>query len=423
MLVAHADLLPQIARGIPKGVKVFVVPTPELIAHSYDGGAGSRPLNGYQDWNDVVAGAAPWDKPAEPQTSSMIYTSGTTGRQKGVRRDPSTPEQFQRTIETARKVMGIAPGIRSIIPAPMYHSAPNFFAVMATVAGGFTVIMPRFDPEEFLRLVEKHKITHVQMVPVMFVRLLKLPKEVREKYDVSSLRNIIHAAAPCPADVKKAMIAWWGPVINEYYGSTELGILTYATSEEALKTPGTVGKAIDDVSLKILNADGTEAPAGQPGMVYARVNWYPDFTYQHDAEKRKAMEREGLLSPGDIGYLNEDGYLFLCDRSNDMVISGGVNIYPAEIESELIQLDGVKDCAVFGIPDEEFGEALAAIIEPQDGAALTEADVAAYLRDRLAHFKVPKHIEFRSDLPREDSGKLFKRKLREPFWEKAGRKI
>ncbi len=424
LLIIHADLLPQIQSGIPEHVQIFVVPTPETITGSYglhENGNGLPPNT--KEWNSFLAGLEPWDKPAEQETASMIYTSGTTGRQKGVRRQPSTPEQYQRTVKTAFNVMGIGPGVRCIIPAPMYHSAPNFYSVMATILGGYTVIMPRFDPEDFLRIVQEHKITHVQMVPVMFVRLLKLPKEVREKYDVSSLQNIIHAAAPCPADVKKAMIEWWGPIINEYYGSTELGMLTYANSADALKYPGTVGKPIDDVSLRIISPDGKDMPTGEPGTIYARVNWYPDFTYQHDEAKRKAMERDGLLSPGDIGYVNEDGYLFLCDRSNDMVISGGVNIYPAEIESVIIQLDGVKDCAVFGIPDAEFGESLAAIIEPQDDAELTIEGVAAYMRDRLAHFKVPRHIEFRTNLPREDSGKLFKRKLREPFWAGVGRKI
>lgn len=423
MVVIHEDLLPQMAPGIPEGLAIFTVPTPEPIRQTYTlNGAGNTALK-TRDWNAAIADARAWDQPAEPYTASMIYTSGTTGRQKGVRRQPSTPEQHERTIRTANQVMGIAPNVRSIIPAPMYHSAPNFYAVMSTIVGGFTVIMSRFDPEEFLRLVEEYKITHVQMVPLMFFRLLKLPCEVCEQYDVSSLENIIHAAAPCPADVKKAMIDWWGPIINEYYGSTELGILTFADSDDALKYPGTVGKPIDDVTLKILNPDGSEAKTGAPGLIHARVNWYPDFTYQHDDAKRAAMEREGLLAPGDIGYVNEEGYLFLCDRSNDMVISGGVNIYPAEIEAELIQHEGIKDCAVFGIPDEEFGEALAAIIEPQDGKTLTAEEIAAYLRERIAHFKVPTHIEFRKDLPREDSGKLFKRKLREPFWEKAGRAI
>ena len=429
ILAIHRDLLPALREAVPPGVKVIAVDTHPAVLDSYGVSPStvSRkpvPLTpGELDWTPWLAGLTPWDQPQERETASMIYTSGTTGRQKGVRREPSSPEQYQRTLATAFKVMGLAPGIRSIVPAPLYHSAPNFFAIIGATLETFMVIMPRFDAEEFLRLVDKFKITHVQMVPVMFVRLLKLPESTRKKYDLSSLQNIIHAAAPCPADVKKAMIEWWGPIINEYYGSTELGILTYANSEDALKHPGTVGKPIDDVALNIVDPAGASVPIGQPGTIYARVTWYPDFTYQHDAEKRRSIEREGLITPGDVGYVNDDGYLFLCDRANDMVISGGVNIYPAEIEARLIQLDGVRDCAVFGIPDEEYGETLAAIIEKQNGAELTEKDVLEYLRAHLAGFKIPRHIEFRSDLPREDSGKLFKRRLREPFWEHAGRRI
>lgn len=424
VLVIHEDLHKAAASGIPEDIRVFVVATTDELAKAYNLQVTNAPLpEGTTSWDEFVAAHEPWDQEAEQETASMVYTSGTTGRQKGVRREPSTPEQYEKNLETAFKVMGIQPGIRTIIPAPLYHSAPNFYAITSAVLESYIILMPRFDAEEFLRLVETYKITHVQMVPVMFIRLLKLPKEVREKYDVSSLENIVHAAAPCPADVKKAMIDWFGPIINEYYGSTELGILTYATSEDALKFPGTVGKPIDDCTMKIFNDDGEEVPQAETGTVYARVDWAAEFTYQHDDEKRRSIEMNDLLTCGDIGYFNEEGFLFLCDRANDMVISGGVNIYPAEIEAVLIQHDDVRDCAVFGIPDEEFGESLAAIIELQDGSTPSKEDMAAYLRDRLASFKVPRHIEFRDDLPREDSGKLFKRKLREPFWEKAGRKI
>lgn len=424
ILVIHQDLLSAVQSGIPDDVHVLVVPTPGELATAYGIDSTDSALpEGAQLWDEFIGAHEPWEKPQEMETASMIYTSGTTGRQKGVRREPATPEQYEKSIKTAFSVMGIAPGIRTIIPAPLYHSAPNFYAVTSTVLESFVVLMTKFDAEEFLRLVEKYKITHVQMVPVMFIRLLKLPKEIRDKYDVSSIQNIIHAAAPCPAEIKKAMIDWWGPVINEYYGSTELGILTFATSEDALKFPGTVGKPIEDCTMRIVDEDEKEVPRGDTGTVYARIGWQAEFTYQHDDEKRRSIELDGLLTCGDVGYLNEEGYLFLCDRANDMVISGGVNIYPAEIEAVLIQHDGVKDCAVFGIPDEEFGESLAAIIEPQDGVTLTPEEMSAYMRDRLAHYKVPRHIEFRADLPREDSGKLFKRKLRDPFWEKAGRNI
>ncbi|MEK7793185.1 MAG: acyl-CoA synthetase [Candidatus Hydrogenedentota bacterium] len=423
-LIIHEDLLPQLKGHVPDGVQVIAVPTPGQLADAYGLEANGAPLSsGAWNWREWLAARTPWDQPAEKETASIVYTSGTTGRQKGVKREPATPEQFQRTVQAAFTVMGIKQGVRSIIPAPLYHSAPNFFAIMSTILATYVNIMPRFDAEEFLALIEKFKITHIQMVPVMFIRLLKLPEEVRKKYDVSSLEHVVHAAAPCPAHVKQAMMDWWGPVIHEYYGSTELGMVTYCTPQEALTYPGTVGRATDGSIVKIMDAAGNELAPGNIGTVYGRLTWNTDFTYQNDPAKRASIEKSGLWTGGDVGYLNEDGFLFLCDRANDMVISGGVNIYPAEIEAVLIRLDGVKDCAVFGIPDEEFGEALAAVVELQDGAQLTKDEVAAHLREHLASYKVPKVIEFQKDLPREDSGKLFKRKLRQPYWEKAGRNI
>jgi long-chain acyl-CoA synthetase len=246
---------------------------------------------------------------------------------------------------------------------------------------------------------------------------------VRAKYDLSSLRFVVHAAAPCPVDVKRAMIEWWGPVINEYYGATETGAVVFCTSEEWLAHPGTVGRPQPDVRLVITNDAGNPVPVGEPGDVYVRMTTGSDFTYHGDDEKRRKAERDGLISVGDIGYVDKDGFLFLCDRRNHMVISGGVNIYPAEIEAEILKIPGIADCAVFGIPDTEFGESLCAVVQPQPGARIGETDVKGYLRDHLAKYKVPKVVEFQSELPREDSGKIFKRKLRDPYWEKAGRKI
>lgn len=423
-LVIHADLLPSMRDHLPPGVEVFVVPTPPELAEAYGiGPAAIESPSCSHDWNEWIAQYDPWDRPVAPDTASIIYTSGTTGRPKGVRRRPSTPEQFQMSIRSTAKILGVEPGIRAIIPAPMYHSAPNAYAIYSVILEAFLVIMPRFDAEELLRLIEKHRITRLQMVPVMFVRLLKLPKEVREKYDLSSLEYIIHAAAPCAPEIKKAMIDWWGPIIHEYYGSTEMSAVTFCTPHDALTHPGTVGKPVPDATVRVLDERGNEAPPGCPGTIYGKLNWIADFTYQGDPAKRQSIEKDGLITSGDIGYFDEDGYLYLCDRANDMVISGGVNIYPAEIEGVLVQMPGVRDCAVFGIPDEEFGESLAAVIEPQDGAQLTADAVRAYLRERIADYKVPKVVEFRVDLPREDSGKLFKRKLRAPYWEKAGRQI
>jgi long-chain acyl-CoA synthetase len=353
----------------------------------------------------------------------MIYTSGTTGHPKGVRRFAPTPEQAASADQMRARVYGLKPGARALLPGPLYHSAPNAFALRAGRLGGVLVMMPRFDPEEFLRVVQDEKIDTIFMVPTMFIRLMKLPEDVRKKYDMSSLRHIIHAAAPCPADVKTAMIDWWGPVIYEFYGSTESGAVTFANSEDALKKPGTVGKIASGAELRFLGDDGEILPQGEIGEIYSRISGNPDFTYHNKPEKRAEIDRDGFITSGDVGYLDADGYVFICDRKRDMVISGGVNIYPAEIEAALHALPGVHDCAVFGIPDEEFGESLMAVIEPQPGVVLDLATVRADLKKALADYKVPKQMEIQSNLPREDSGKIFKRRLRDPYWAKAGRTI
>jgi long-chain acyl-CoA synthetase len=257
----------------------------------------------------------------------------------------------------------------------------------------------------------------------MMIRLLKLPPDVRDKYDLSSLQNVVHAAAPCPPHVKRGMIEWWGPVINEYYGSTETGAVVHCTSADWLAHPGTVGKAMAGAVVRVLREDGSDADIGEAGDVYCRITNGTDFTYHGDDEKRRKTESQGLIGVGDIGYLDGDGFLFLCDRRNHMVISGGVNIYPAEIENELLQVAGVADCAVFGIPDDEFGESLCAWIQPNPGMTLDAGSIRIALAEKLARYKLPKIIEFSPELPREDSGKIFKRKLREPYWEAAGRSI
>jgi long-chain acyl-CoA synthetase len=254
------------------------------------------------------------------------------------------------------------------------------------------------------------------MVPVMFVRLLKLPEVIRARYDVSSLEWVVHAAAPCPPEIKRRMIEWWGPVIYEYYGATETGPLTVHDSAEALAKPGTVGRAVEGATLKVFDPDGNELGVGEVGEVYGRLDAYPGFTYHNRAEERDAVGRDGLVTCGDVGLIDEDGYLFLRDRSRDMVISGGVNIYPTEIEAVLLEMPGIRDCAVFGIPDEEFGEAVCAVVEPAVDGECDESAIRTYLGDRIARYKIPQRIEFMDFLPREDSGKVFKRKLREPYW-------
>jgi long-chain acyl-CoA synthetase len=355
----------------------------------------------------------------------MIYTSGTTGKPKGVRRlplDGSNPDAITLAIETAR-ALGMSPGMRTVVTGPMYHTAPNSYSLTAARLGAFLVLQARFEPEDLLRIVEEQRITHLHMVPTMFTRLLKLPDDVRGRYDVSSLQHVVHAAAPCPPEVKRRMIEWWGPVIWEYYGGTETGAVVACDSEEWLAHPGTVGRPIATATVRIYDDDGNVLPPNEPGEVFMRLGGFPDFTYEGRPEARSEVERDGLITCGDIGYLDDDGYLFLCDRKRDMVISGGVNIYPAEIESCLMTMPGVRDCAVFGIPDEEFGESLAAVIEPEAGTEIDVDAARAHVRQHLAGFKAPKVVEFSAELPREDSGKIFKRKLRAPYWEGTGRSI
>ena len=427
-IVIHADLIAPIRAALPDGVPVLVVPTPPEVGDAYAVPPGERGVPaGMPDWTRWLEGFEPYVGDAARAPGTIIYTSGTTGRPKGVRRSPPTPEQAASSLATIVKVMGFDLGdprpIVTVVTGPMYHSAPNAYGLAAGRLGATVILQARFDPEALLRLIETHRVTHLHMVPIMFHRLLKLPAEVRAKYDLSSLRFVVHAAAPCPAPVKRAMIEWWGPVIYEYYGATETGPVVFCTSEEWLAHPGTVGKSLPEADVKVIDAEGRSLPAREIGEIVGRLRGGADFTYHGDDAKRRAAEKAGLIAPGDIGYFDEDGFLYLCDRAKDMIISGGVNIYPAEIEAELMKMPGVADCAVFGIPDEEYGEAVCAAVQPVADASLSEADVRAYLRGCVAGYKVPRRVEFHAGLPREDSGKIFKRKLREPHWQGLERRI
>jgi long-chain acyl-CoA synthetase len=423
-LVIHADLFHVLEAIIPPGLAVFLVDTPGEIAAAYAlAPAHLTAPRGADTWEALIARNGPRLEAAAAPPGSMIYTSGTTGRPKGVRRAPPTPAQQEGNSALRRLMFGAGENVASVITGPMYHSAPNAYALWMTAIGAKVILAPRFDPEDLLATIEREGVTHLHMVPTMFVRLLKLPESVRVRYDLRSLRFVVHAAAPCPRHVKQAMIEWWGPIINEYYGSTETSAVVFCTAAEWLAHPGTVGRAVPGAEIRVLGPDGAFLPAGEIGEVVCRLLTINDFTYHGDDEKRRQTERQGLIFVGDVGYLDADGFLYLCDRSRDMIISGGVNIYPAEIEAELHKAPGVADCAVFGVPDEEFGEQVYAVVQPVPGAALDEADLRAFLRARIAGYKVPRRIEFRADLPREDSGKIFKRKLRAPFWEQAGRSI
>lgn len=425
VLVVHSDLWPGIAAGVPEHVKVFVVPTPPEIAQAYGVAPGAMPA-GHENWNDWLVKQTPdTDATAVPR-NAMIYTSGTTGRPKGVRREKPTPEQLAASTLAIGTYYGLKAGQPGVIlmNGPMYHSAPNSYGLTAARQGKTIVLQARFDPEEMLDLIQRYRVTNMHIVPTMFVRLLKLPEEVRRKYDVSSLRDVVHGAAPCAPPVKQAMLDWWGPVINEYYGSTETGIAVWLSAADARSHPGSVGRVLPGCTVTAFDEQGNALPPGETGELYIHAPHTTDFTYHRLDDKRREVGRGNLVTVGDVGRVEADGFVYLSDRKRDMVISGGVNIYPAEIESVLITMPGVKDCAVFGIPDEEFGESLCAYIEADDAAAApTPADVQAFLLPRIAKYKLPRRVEVTATLPREDSGKIFKRKLREPYWQKAGRSI
>lgn len=426
VLVAHADLLAAVRGELEEalaGIVVLSVPTPPELVRQFGVQPGlDRPLASDRSWPEWLARLQPWSGAPPRSRATLIYTSGTTGHPKGVKREPATPEQTKAYAELMRAVYGMAPGVRVLIGGPLYHASPNACLRQALAQADIVTFQSKFEPEETLSIIERQRITHAVMVPTMFVRLMRLPSEIRQRYDLSSLRWVIHTGAPCAPEIKRALMEWWGPIIYETYGGTEVGAVMLSTPQDWLAHPGSVGQPTPGARITLYGEDGKPVPAGEVGEIYVRHDALSDFTYLNDPAKRRSAERDGLISVGDVGYLR-DGRLYLCDRRSDMVISAGVNIYPAEIESVLIQCPGVRDCAVFGIPDEEFGESLAAAIEPESGSELTADGVRAYLAERIARYKVPRRIDFHAALPREESGKIFKRRLKEPFWQEAGRRI
>jgi len=423
-LVIHADLLRQVADAIPQQVSVICVATPPEVCAAYGiPAADAEPPGDCCEWQHWIERHPPWSAPPLLARGSMVYTSGTTGRPKGVKRQPVGRDDRRAHAELRLQWFGFRAGMRTAMIGPLYHSVQSTYALGAISAGGSVFVLPKFDPEYVLHLIGRERLTHLHLVPTMMNRLLELPQSVRWKYDLSSLEFVIHGAAPCPKDVKRSMIEWWGPIIHEYYGTSEAGMVSRCSSEEWLQREGTVGKPWPGRIVRIYDESGNILPANVEGEVYMSLGTLPNFTYHNADEKRAAIERDGLITSGDIGYVDADGYLFLCDRKHDTVISGGVNIYPAEIEGVLVTHPAVMDCAVFGIPDEELGEVLAAAVQLRNGWNVPTGELQRFLRARLAGFKVPRRFEIRDALPREDSGKIFKRLLREPYWSQAGRRI
>lgn len=382
-------------------------------------------IAGYASWEDAVARRPATPIADETQGHDMLYSSGTTGRPKGVL--PVVPKQpidaENPLLAITRKLYGMDTETIYLSPAPLYHAAPLRFNMSVMRVGGTSVIMENFDAEDYLRLVGEHRITHTQVVPTMFVRFLKLPEEVRAKYDVSSLKCAIHAAAPCPIPVKEEMIAWWGPIIWEYYGGTEGNGLTICNSAEWMAHKGTVGKAVVG-KLRICDDAGQELPAGEPGTVYF-ADGRP-FEYHNDPKKTaESRHPKGWTTLGDVGFADADGFLHLTDRKAFMIISGGVNIYPQEAENLLINHPKVMDCAVFGVPNEDFGEEVKAVVQPRDmsdASPQLAEELIAYCKQHLAAIKCPRSIDFEAELPRHPTGKLYKRLLRDRYWQgKASR--
>ncbi len=352
----------------------------------------------------------------------MLYSSGTTGQPKGVKlplpEDPAI-DQANALVGLTMMAFGIKPDSVYLSPAPLYHAAPLRWSMTIQKLGGTVVVMEKFDPELALAAIEKYKITDSQFVPTHFVRMLKLPEEVRRKYDVSTLKCAIHAAAPCPVPVKRAMIEWWGPVLYEYYAGTEGNGFTFVTSPEWLERPGTVGRALTGI-VRVCDESGDEVPRGTEGQIFFEpTEGMVAFEYHNDPGKTAdAKNKHGWSSLGDVGYEDEDGYVFLTDRKSFMIISGGVNIYPQEIENLLVTHPKVADAAVIGAPDPDFGERVVAVVQPLDmadaGPELAD-ELIAYLAPQLSRVKMPRQIDFRAELPRELTGKLYKRHLRDEY--------
>jgi long-chain acyl-CoA synthetase len=387
-------------------------------------------IDGFESYDDALAAEDGSDIDDPAPGGIMYYTSGTTGRPKGVTRNLAALAVPAGANASAAVATSRLTGIMSYVPGedvhlctgPLYHAAPLSFSLSLPLASGVgTVMMDDWDAEESLRLVEEHGITHTHMVPTMFVRLLKLPESVRERYDTTTLRNVLHGAAPCPANVKQALIDWLGPIVYEYYAATE-GTGTVVDPESWLSHPGTVGLVEPPDHIKIADEEANELPRGEVGLVFIKAPDVGRFEYYKDSDKTSSAYRGEYFTLGDVGYMDDDNYLYLTDRSANLVISGGVNIYPAEVDAVLVEHPAVRDVATIGVPDAEWGESVKAVVELQEGVEPSPElaqELLDFTREHLAHYKCPRSVDFVNALPREDTGKIFKRKLRDQYREAA----
>ncbi|MFZ9017338.1 MAG: AMP-binding protein [Ilumatobacteraceae bacterium] len=387
-------------------------------------------IDGYESYESATAAHS--DEPIDDRVAGtdMLYSSGTTGRPKGVL-PAFTPTPLAERVTGVTGMLQLLFGMDSskvyLSPAPLYHAAPLRFCMSTLALGATVVVMEKFDAEGYLHNLERHRATHSQVVPTMFVRMLKLPESTRASFDVSSLEWVIHAAAPCPVPVKKQMIEWWGPVIHEYYAGTEGNGFVYCNSDMWLAHEGTVGTPINCV-VHIVGEDGDEVPAGESGTIYFEGG--STFEYHNDPEKTAGSRHpKGWSTLGDVGYLDADNFLYLTDRKAYMIISGGVNIYPQEAENVLTMHPEVVDVAVFGVPNDDFGEEVKAVVQPRSmpadaaAAAALSAELIRYCREHLADVKCPRSVDFREELPRHPTGKLYKRLLKDEYWAASGRAI
>lgn len=414
-VIVHADLLTtELAKIIPCSLVVVVAAPAEISTAPVvkNGKRGAAP--GFVHWARWIEQSPEFEGAGANVRPPLFYTSGTSGRPKAVLRKNATPEIAAKISERTRLAWGFdKTPIRSAMTGPLHHSAPNGYGNMVLQSGGLLVLMARFDARELLRLIERHELTHLHLVPTMFVRLLALPEGVRNRHKLDSLKHVVHGAAPCPAAVKRRMIDWWGSIIHEYYGMTETGIITCSSSAEWLARAETVGRPAPGVELEIRDEQGNRLGSFEEGAIHVRHEGTHCVSYLNRGDAAAGLGPAGFLATGDIGWVDEDGFLRLASRQSDMVISGGVNIYPAEVEAELIAMDEIADCVVFGVPEPEFGEQLVAVVERS--GALSETEIIARLAARLADFKIPKIYEFTSRLPRADSGKINKRQIKEDY--------
>ncbi len=382
---------------------------------------------GFRPLEELFEGQPDTAPEGRRQGQVMLYTSGTTGRPKGVRRalpdlDPDTAAERSTLFSRAFQLRPFE-GVHLVV-GPLYHAGPSVYSWGSLHVGHLQVVTARFDAEQVLALIDRYRVTNTHLVATMFHRLLALPERTKRRFDLSSLRMVVHSAAPTPVEMKRRMMEWWGPVIWETYGGSE-GAATIAKPQRWLEKPGTVGRAVRGVEIRVLDDEGKVCPPGTSGTIYLDIDGAP-FEYWKDAEKTSGVHRGRSFTLGDVGYLDEHGYLFLAGRQSDVIISGGVNIYPAEVEAQLVAHPKVADAAVIGIPDPEWGEQVRAVVQPREGVegnGELSAELLAYCRERLAHYKCPRKIDFRPTLPREENGKLYKRKIRSEYWKGVGRSI